>query len=325
MKGAMEDIQKVLVVGAGVMGHGIAQVFAVNSLDVTLVDQTDDMLQQAHGWIEENLQYLVELGGIDAAQVGKTLDRIRLTADLEAAAQGVDYVLEAVSENLELKKAVFRELDVAAPSKTILATNTSSFDINEFSSVTKHPERVIGTHWFHPPPITPCIEIIPAKTTSRETVERAIAFMKHIGKFPTTCCNAPGFVANRIQFAMAAEALAIVEEGLATPQEVDRIVKSSFGFRLSAYGPFEIADQAGLDTYQAIFQYLYDKLNRRQFKPSRLIGELIDQGRLGLKNQKGFYAYGGDAAQTIKRSRDRKLFERLRLFQNEQGPEEMED
>ncbi len=320
----MEDIQKILVVGAGVMGHGIAQVFAVNSLDVTLVDQSDDLLLQARSWVEENLQYMVELGGIEAMQVGPALDRIQFRRDLEAAAQGVDYVLEAVSENLELKKTVFRQLDAAAPSKAILATNTSSFDINEFSRVTKHPERVIGTHWFHPPPITPCIEIIPAKTTSRETADRTIAFMKHIGKFPTTCRNAPGFVANRIQFAMAAEALTIVEEGLATPQEVDRIVKSSFGFRLGAYGPFEIADQAGLDTYQAIFQYLYDKLNQDQFKPSRLIGKFIDQGRLGLKNQKGFYTYGGDATQTIKRNRDRKLFERLRLFREEQKAEKKE-
>jgi 3-hydroxybutyryl-CoA dehydrogenase len=142
--------------------------------------------------------------------------------------------------------------------------------------------------------------------------------MERMGKFPTMCKNAPGFVANRIQFAMVAEALAIVGEGLATPKEVDNIVKSSFGFRLSAYGPFEIGDQAGIDTYKAIFEYLYGKLKKEQFKPPQILDRLMGEGRFGLKNQKGFYEYEGDAAQKMKRDRDRKLYSRLKIFQDEQ-------
>ncbi len=314
----MEDIQRVLVIGAGTMGHGFAQVFALNGLDVSLVDQSEELLSQARGWIKDNLEFMVELGELESSQVASTIDRIKFSTDLGQAAGNTEYVLEAVSENLDLKKTVFQKLGETTSPETILATNTSSYDISEFCSVTKHPERVIGTHWFHPSPITPCVEIIPGDQTSRETVDRTTAFMKRMGKFPTPCKSAPGFVANRIQLAMAAEAYAIVEEGLASPQEVDRIVKSSFGFRLSAYGPFEISDQAGLDVYRSIFQYLKDKLNRDQFTPPRILDELIDQGRIGLKSKKGFYDYEAGAAESLKRERDRKLYARRRIFLKEQ-------
>ena len=316
----MEDIQRVLVIGAGTMGHGFAQVFALNGLDVSLVDETDELLSRARGWIKDNLEFMVELGELESPQAAPTLDRIQFRTDLDQAAGSSEYVLEAVSENLELKKTLFQKLGETTSPETILATNTSSYDINEFCSVTKHPERVIGTHWFHPPPITPCVEIIPGDKTSQETIERASDFMKRMGKFPTPCKSAPGFVANRIQLAMAAEAFAIVEEGLATPQEVDRIVKSSFGFRLSAYGPFEICDQAGVDVYRSIFYYLQDKLNRDQFTPPRLLDELVEQGRIGLKSRKGFYDYEEGAAESLKKERDRKLYARRRIFLEEQHP-----
>ena len=316
----MEDIQKVLVIGAGTMGHGFAQVFALNGLDVTLVDETDELLSLARGWINDNLEFMVELDELEASQVAPTLDRIQFSTDPDQAAGSSEYVLEAISENLDLKKTLFKKLGEITLPETILATNTSSYDISEFCNVTKHPERVVGTHWFFPPPITPCVEIIPGNLTSQETVDRATAFMKRMGKYPTPCKSAPGFVANRIQIAMVAEAFAIVEEGLATPQEVDRIVKSSFGFRLSAYGPCEIADQAGLDVYRAIFQYMKDKLNRDQFIPPRLLDELVEQGRIGLKSRKGFYDYEEGAAESLKRERDRKLYARRRIFLKEHHP-----
>lgn len=314
----MENIQRVIVIGAGTMGHGFAQVFALNGLDVTLVDETDELLSRARGWINNNLEHMVELGELEASRIASTLDRIQFRTDLDQAAGSSEYVLEAVSENLDLKKTLFQKLGEITSPETILATNTSSYDINEFCNVTKHPERVIGTHWFFPPPITPCVEIIPGNHTSQETIARTTAFMKRMGKFPTPCKSAPGFVANRIQIAMVAEAFAIVEEGLATPQEVDRIVKSSFGFRLSAYGPFEISDQAGLDVYRSIFHYMKDKLNRDQFTPPRILDELIEQGRIGLKSQKGFYDYEAGAAESLKRERDRKLYARRRIFLEEQ-------
>ncbi|MBW1961639.1 MAG: 3-hydroxyacyl-CoA dehydrogenase family protein [Deltaproteobacteria bacterium] len=313
----MEEIQKVLVVGAGVMGHGIAQVFAQHCLNVILVDRKEALLQRAREWIRENLRFMVELDEIKDHQVKPILHRIRFQTDMHSAAKEADYVLEAITEDLDLKKPLFQQLGAVCSGNVILASNTSSFDIGEFSRVTRHPERVIGTHWFHPPPITPCVEVIPAESTSQSTIDQTLAFLERMGKYPTVCKNAPGFVANRIQFAMVAEALAIVEEGLASPKEVDRIVRSSFGFRLSAYGPFEIADQAGLDTYRSIFQYLYDKLKKEQFRPSPLLDRLVDQGKLGLKNEKGFYEYRSEEVQETKKQRDRKLYRRLRLFRDE--------
>jgi 3-hydroxybutyryl-CoA dehydrogenase len=313
----MKEINTVLVVGAGVMGHGFAQVFALNGIDVFLVDQNQELLDRAQGWVRDNLEFMVELELIQSPEIEAALSKISFTSDLDGSAGQADYVLEAITEDLELKKSLFKKLGTAAGPDVILATNTSSYDINELANVTRNPQRVLGTHWFHPPPITPAVEVIPADATSQETIDQAIALMERIGKFPTICKSAPGFVANRIQLAMAAEALAIVEEGLASPQEVDRIVKSSFGFRLSAFGPFEITDQAGLDTYRAIFEYLYNKLGREQFKPPRILSDLIDQGRLGLKSEKGFYDHEDGAAEALKRKRDSRLYARLKIFRDE--------
>lgn len=317
----MREIRSTLVVGAGTMGHGFAQVFAMNKIPVYLVDETDQLLKRARGWIIDNLNYMFELGEIGRERVDFALAQIQFTTDLKQAAQEVDYVLEAVFENLDLKKRIFQQLGTYTPSHAILSSNTSSFDINELSAVTVHPERVIGTHWFHPPQITPCVEIIPSDSTSQETIDCTVDFMKRIGKEPTRCKSAPGFVGNRIQFAMATEALAIVEEGLATPEEVDRIVKTSFGFRLGAYGPFEICDQAGLDIYRSVYEYLYSHLNKEQFKPPKILDKLIKQGRLGLKTQSGFYEYKEDAVEAMKKERDRKLYARLRLLREEQKAE----
>lgn len=313
----MKEIRDVLVVGAGVMGHGFAQVFALNDLAVFLVDKDEALLGRARAWIRENLEFMVQLDLIQPQRIEDVLSHINFTTDLEGSAKKTDYILEAITEDLELKKKLFKRLGTIAGSDVILATNTSSYDINELSAVTRNPERVLGTHWFHPPPITPAVEIIPADLTSQETIDHAVAFMERIGKFPTLCKSAPGFVANRIQLAMAAEALAMVEEGLASPEEVDRIVKSSFGFRLSAFGPFEIIDQAGLDTYRAVFQYLYDKLGRDQFRPPQILNDLIDQGRLGLKSEKGFYDHEDGAAEALKQKRDSRLYARLNIFRKE--------
>ncbi len=314
----MREIKAVLVLGAGTMGHGFAQIFAMNHLSVWLVDEQEDFLKKARAWVTDNLNYMVELGEIGQEVVQPTLSHIRFATDLKQAALEADYVLEAVSENLDLKKRLFQQLGNWTQPQVVLATNTSSFDINELSAVTSHPERVIGTHWFHPPQITPAVEIIPSDVTSEETIAIAIDLMKRIGKVPTRCKSVPGFIANRIQMAMAAEALAIVEEGLSSPEEVDRIVRTSFGFRLSAYGPFQICDQAGADVYYSIFQYLYDKLGREQFKPSSLLKQQMEQGHLGLKTGLGFYEYKQGAAEAMKRERDRKLYARLRVFREEQ-------
>jgi 3-hydroxybutyryl-CoA dehydrogenase len=313
----MDTTMKITVVGAGTMGHGIAQCAAMAGFTVQVVDQIEAMLPRAKTLVEDHLAFMITQGRITPEAAKASLGRLSFTTDLAGACAAADFVFEAVFEDLDVKRALFTQLGELTRTDVVLASNTSSFDINRLCEVTRHPDRVIGAHWFHPPQITPCIELIPAGQTSDRTLENAKAMAAALGKHATRCTNSPGFVANRIQFAMAAEALAIVQEGLATPEEVDRVVKASFGFRLSAFGPFEIADQAGIDVYRSIFAYLHDKLGRAQFAPPAILDEMVAAGHLGLKSGKGFYNYEQGGAEVLRRTRDQRLFNRLDLFTGE--------
>ncbi len=299
------------------MGHGIAQQAAMYGYPVTIVDQNEKMLERASTLVREHLENMHTKGLIPLEKIDATLARLAYSTDLAHCAALADFVFEAVFEDLEVKKALFQQLGELTRSGVVLASNTSSFDINSLCAITVEPSRVIGAHWFHPPQITPCIELITTEHTSPETLRKAQEMATSMGKMATRCTNSPGFVANRIQFAMAAEAFKIVHEGLATPEEVDRIVKSSFGFRLGAFGPFEIADQAGIDVYLSIFEYLHDHLEDDQFKPSPLLQKLADEKRLGLKTGHGFYDYSKGKDQAVLRERDDRLFRRLRIFEKE--------
>lgn len=314
-------IEKATVIGAGIMGHGVAQLLAQNGIRVDLVDINLEYLERARGLIRDNLDFMVKLGELAPDAVEGFLARINVSTDLAACLPGTGYVLEAVSENFDLKRRVWGQLSQDAPADCILASNTSSYDINELAEGVKGPERIVGTHWFHPPQITPCVEVIPGDGASPENVQWTVDFLESLGKVPTVCKSAPGFVANRIQTAMAREAIALVEEGLATPQEVDRVVKTSFGFRLGAYGPFEIMDQAGADTYLSVFEYLFSKLPRDHFRPPPLLQKQVAAGRLGLKSSQGFYDYGPGAADAMRRDRDRKFYSRLNLVKSEREGE----
>jgi 3-hydroxyacyl-CoA dehydrogenase len=307
------------IIGAGTMGHGIAQFFATKGIPVVLLDNSQAALRRAEKLIEENLRYISRIGLLSAARTAEAAARITYTTKREALVSSADYITEAVPEDLRLKMGLFKELDETTPARVILTSNTSSFDINQISEKAKHKERIIGTHWFHPPQITPCVEIVPSEKTSRAVISDTIAFLESLGKAPTICRSAPGFVANRIQYAMVSEALAIVSEGLATPEEVDRIVKTSFGFRLSAFGPLEVCDQAGLDVYDTIFKYFHKVLKRDVFKPPKILGKLVREGRYGLKNGKGFYTYHSDSAARIRQERDKKLYDRLQIYLRERS------
>ena len=317
-----EKIDSALVVGAGIMGHGFAQLLAMHNIEVFLVDQSDDLLDRARCWIVDNLDYMIELGKLDTSEKETVLSAINLTTDLVGNLPKADYVLEAVSEDFDLKRDVWMTMGQNAAPGAILASNTSSYDINELAEGVPNPERIIGTHWFHPPQITPCVEVIPSKQADPANIDLVMEFLTGLGKVPTICKSAPGFVANRIQFALATEAIALVEEGLATPEEVDRIVKSSFGFRLGAYGPFEIMDQAGADTYLGVYRYLEEKLDKPYFKPPRLLEKQVKAGKFGLKSAGGFYDYGPGAVDTMRRDRDRKFYARLELVRKEWEQEE---
>lgn len=313
----VKSIDIALVVGAGTMGHGFAQLLAMHNIEVFLVDQSDDLLDRARCWIVDNLDYMIELGKLNTAGKEGVLSAINFTTDLVGNLPKADYVLEAVSENFDLKRDIWLTMGQNAAPGAILASNTSSYDINELAEGLPKPERIIGTHWFHPPQITPCVEVIPSKHADPSNIDLVMEFLTGLGKVPTICKSAPGFVANRIQMALAAEAIALVEEGLATPAEVDRIVKSSFGFRLGAYGPFEIMDQAGADTYLGVYRYLEEKLGKPYFEPPKLLEKQVKAGKLGLKSAAGFYDYGPGAVDTMRRDRDRKFYARLELVRKE--------
>ena len=317
----MKEIKKIAVIGAGTMGHGIAQLFASYDISVRLVDLNKSNLEKAHEGIIKNLEYQVELGVLKQERIPLILANLSYHDHLEDGVKGVDMVVEAIFENLEVKQKVFGTLESLVDEQVILASNTSSFDINDLHVQVKHKERLLGTHFFHPAVITPCVEVIPTDHTDEQVVRRVIAFLENVGKAPARCKSGPGFVANRIQYAMAGEALRILEEGIATAEDIDKIVRTSFGFRLSAYGPMEVIDMAGLDIYDAIWKVFYDKFPTDTFKPPRIVSELVSQGKLGLKSGEGFYTYEGDMLEKVLRERDKKLFDRLALYEKERVKE----
>ena len=314
----MKKINKVLVLGAGVMGKGIAQHLASFDIETVVFSRTETTLAKCRTLIRNSLDTLASQGRATEADNAQCLSRISYTTDMALAAPQADLIIETISENLELKKKIFEELDALCQPETILATNTSSFDINEIASAAKrHPQRVLGMHWFHPPNITPGIELIGGSWTSPEALRTMDDFCLAMGKVPTRCANTPGFVANRIQMAMVAEALKIVSQGLASPAEVDAIVRSTIGFRLGAFGPFEIADMAGTDTYRAIMKYMHDELGWENSDAVAFLSSLVKQGRLGLKAGAGFYDYDEKASERILQWRDTFLSRRLDVFNEE--------
>ncbi len=314
----MKEIQSVLVLGAGVMGKGIAQHIAAKGFPVTVYSRTAATLDKCRALIGDSLANLEAQDRATPEDNVLLLGRISYTTEMESNAPRHDLVIETISENYDLKRNVFHRLDALCPPETILVTNTSSFDINDLADVAeKSPERVMGMHWFHPPNITPGIEVIPTSRTSPAVVETIFSFCRALDKLPTRCASAPGFVANRIQMAMAAEALKIVAEDLATPEEVDAIVRSTFGFRLGAFGPFEILDMAGTDTYLSIMRYMREKLGWNNPEVERILSEKVEQGCLGLKNGKGFYEYDAETEKRILTWRDNFLARRLEVFEEE--------
>ena len=255
------EIQRVAVIGAGLMGHGIALELAAHGYDVRLHDQDAARLEKARAAIGEGLARLAEVGRIPAEDLAAAPGRIAMSADLAEAVAGVDLVIEAVSEDLAVKQALFRELDALAPPHAILASNTSTFMPSLLAAATNRPRQVIVAHYFNPPHLLPLVELVRGGQTSDETVETMRDLYRGMGKAPAVVQKeAPGFVGNRLQAAIFREALAIVVEGIASQEDVDTIVKTGFGRRLCVAGPFEIADAAGLDVKLAVCEQLFPEI-----------------------------------------------------------------
>lgn len=286
------------------MGGGIAGHLARSGLRVALVDASLELAQEARERLLERTRGHVDAGLLPADATERTA-RVETPPDLEAAVSGADLVMEAVPEDQALKEDVLGRCAAAAPGGAIIASNTSSLPIEGLAAAVGEPGRFLGVHWFNPPEWTPGIEVIAASATSRETVDRVLELLRAIGKRPAEVADRAGFVSNRLQMALLREALACVEEGLATRESLDEVVRSTFGFRLPFFGPFLIADMAGLDTYASVFETLERDVGPEFGVPAPL-RELVDAGRLGTKSGEGFGAYTDAERDALLLERDRR-------------------
>jgi 3-hydroxybutyryl-CoA dehydrogenase len=304
-------INRLTVVGAGTMGHGIAQVFAQAGLQVTLTDRDSQVLDRAVERIQAAVETCSRLSPVSVRDdsAGATLERITLASGLSEALSGADFVVEAVFENLEVKHALLRQVDERCPPHVIITSTTSSYCVRDLAVALRRPERFLVTHFWNPPYVIPVVEVMPGERSSAEAVETTFALLKKAGKVPALVKkDVAGFVGNRLQHALRREAIAIVAQGIASPQDVDLIARLSFGLRLPVIGPLETVDLGGLDLTQAIQSYLLAELDRST-EPAQLINDKVARGELGAKAGKGFYDWPeGQLARTIRR-RDTALME----------------
>ena len=271
---------KVTIIGAGLMGHGLALVFAEGGHDVTITDPFPDTLQTVKTRIAETLTLLDR----DA----RAVERVTPNASLEASVHGAEFILEAAPEKLELKQQLFEQIEAAAPGNAILASNTSVIPISKIMARVKAKHRALGTHWWNPPYLVPLVEVIQTPNTSLDVVNQTIALMQQLGKVPVHVKkDVPGFVGNRLQHALWREAISLVENGVCDAETVDLVVKNSFGRRLAVLGPLENADLIGTDlTLDIHIQVLSDLENTTT--PSSYLEALVREGNLGFKSNKGF-------------------------------------
>lgn len=280
------DIKKVCVVGAGTMGNGIAQVVAQSGYETAMVDVKQEFLDRAMGTIQGSLARLVKKETMEQSEADKVIARIKPTTDMKEAAQDADYVIEAVFEKTEVKQPVLKQLDEICPERTILATNTSSIPISLLSSAVNRPEKLIGMHFFNPVPVMKLIEVVRSLTTSDETVAVSLDFGKSLGKDPVVVKDSPGFVANRIANVAANEALKILEDGLASAQDIDKICKLAFNWPM---GFLEMIDLVGADVVLDLAETIYDQTGWERYKAAPILRRMVESGYVGRKAGKGFY------------------------------------
>lgn len=282
------SVKKVLVIGAGQMGSGIAQVCAQSGYDVTLHDVKDEAVEKGLAGIERLLSRNVEKERMTEDEKQEVLNRIAKSTNLETAAKDVDIVIEAVIENVDIKKDIFRQLDKYTPEHTILATNTSSLPITDIASVTNRPEQVIGMHFMNPVPVMKLVEIIRAIQTSDETYEVIADMTKKLYKTGVESQDFPGFIANRILMPMINEAIYTVYEGVASIEDVDTVMKLGMNHPM---GPLTLADFIGLDTCLYIMEVLYEGFGDSKYRPCPLLRQYVQAGWYGRKTGRGFYTY----------------------------------
>ena len=282
------DIKKPFVLGTGIMGAGIGQLCAQKGYDVDIVDISDEILERAKAKVQKGMERRIEKGKITKEDMDSVLSRMHWSTDIEKAGES-DFVIEAVLENMDLKKELFWKFSSICSPETILATNTTALSISEIASAAAHPERVIGMHFFNPAVIMKLVEIIRGDKTSDDTVSNAKAFAEKLGKVPiATFKEAPAGIVSRVLAGLLNEAATVYADGIAAPQDIDDAMKLGAGLPM---GPLALIDMIGLDIHLAKMETLYAKLKDERYRPPSIIKDMVAQGKLGKKSGEGFYKY----------------------------------
>ncbi len=306
--------ERIAVLGLGTMGHGIAQIFASTGHRVRCYDSAAQARETLQDRIRSNMEQKSRLGLSPGPDPEVVLGRIEIVAGLEPSVRGADFVVEAVREDLPTKKDLFKRLEDLVPADTILASNTSTFPMTEISRGLRHPQRTLVTHWFTPPHIIPLVEVVPGRETNEETVGRTMDLLERNGKLAIRLHKeVPGFLVNRIQAAVFREIWDLVEQGVATPEQVDLAVSSSIGLRLAAAGPFEIADFAGLDITGHVFGHLLKEISSSRSLPPA-VDRLVKEGHYGVKSGRGIYDYTPERIEERQSRRDRLFLQLVDLL-----------
>ena len=284
-------MKNIAVIGAGAMGNGIAHTFAQSGYKVQLIDVNQEALSKALQTISKNLDRLVSKGKIEEATKLQTLSNISTFTEITEGVEYASLVIEAATENVDLKLNIFKQLDAACPEDTILATNTSSISITQIAAVTSRPEKVIGMHFMNPVPIMPLVEIIVGYNTSETVLNFTKNLAEEIGKTPVIVNDYPGFVANRILMPMINEAIEILHSGVAGVKEIDTIIKLGMAHPM---GPLELADFIGLDVCLSILEVMYNGFKKSKYAPNPLLVNMVQAGKHGIKSGEGFYNYAND-------------------------------